>query len=149
MSLKLSADAEEDRSEAELVEPVIQYHVQTKHHFHRYARAAGYLDWANQPNPFRRYEGTALTSLPLLGPEESPDSPSYHDIYQQGGVPSQTVSARSLSRLFELALALSAWKRAGESEWALRSNPSSGNLHPTEGYVVLPQIDGLELNPGL
>ena len=149
MSLKLSADAEEDRSEAELVEPVIQYHVQTKHHFHRYARAAGYLDWANQPNPFRRYEGTALTSLPLLGPEESPVSPSYHDIYQQGGVPSQTVSARSLSRLFELALALSAWKRAGESEWALRSNPSSGNLHPTEGYLVMPPLEGAEIAPGL
>ena len=34
-------------------------------------------------------------------------------------------------------------------EWALRSNPSSGNLHPTEGYLVLPQIDGLDLSPGL
>jgi SagB-type dehydrogenase family enzyme len=31
----------------------------------------------------------------------------------------------------------------------LRSNPSSGNLHPTEGYVVVPQIDGLDLRPGL
>ena len=33
------------------------YHEQTKHHFHRYARSAGSLDWANQPNPFRAYEG--------------------------------------------------------------------------------------------
>ncbi|MGQ0696071.1 MAG: SagB/ThcOx family dehydrogenase, partial [Nitrospiraceae bacterium] len=59
------------------------------------------------------------------------------------------VSVKALSRFFEFALALSAWKRAGESEWALRSNPSSGNLHPTEGYLVLPQIDGLDLKPGL
>ncbi|MEO8338738.1 MAG: SagB/ThcOx family dehydrogenase, partial [Nitrospirota bacterium] len=36
-----------------------------------------------------------------------------------------------------------------ESEWPLRSNPSSGNLHPTEGYVVLPRIEGLEMNQGL
>ena len=56
---------------------------------------------------------------------------------------------RTLSRFFEFALALSAWKKAGESEWALRSNPSSGNLHPTEGYLVLPQFDGLNLKPGL
>jgi SagB-type dehydrogenase family enzyme len=28
-------------------------------------------------------------------------------------------------------------------------NPSSGNLHPTEGYVVLPEMVGLELKPGL
>jgi SagB-type dehydrogenase family enzyme len=34
-------------------------------------------------------------------------------------------------------------------EWALRSNPSSGNLHPTEGYLILPTLDGLELPPGL
>jgi SagB-type dehydrogenase family enzyme len=34
-------------------------------------------------------------------------------------------------------------------QWALRSNPSSGNLHPTEGYLVLPQMDGLDLKAGL
>ena len=38
------------------VDRVIRYHVQTKHHFNRYARALGYLDWANQPDPFRRFE---------------------------------------------------------------------------------------------
>ena len=66
-----------------------------------------------------------------------------------GAVLPQTISLRTLSRFFEFALALSAWKKAGESEWALRSNPSSGNLHPTEGYLVLPQFDGLNLKPGL
>ena len=65
----------------------------------------------------------------------------------QGRLP-QPISVRTLSRFFEFALALSAWKKAGESEWALRSNPSSGNLHPTEGYLVLPQFDGLDLKPG-
>ena len=55
---------------------------------------------------------------------------------------------RTLSRFFEFALALSAWKRAGESEWALRSNPSSGNLHPTEGYIILSRTN-LDLKPGL
>jgi len=138
-----------DQAATDLVDQVIQYHIQTKHHFHRYARSAGYLDWANQPDPFRRYEGTTLTSLPLLAPDEAPISPSYHDMYQQGAVPSQALTARTLSRFFELALALSAWKRAGESEWALRSNPSSGNLHPTEGYVLIPSLEGLELKPGL
>ena len=131
------------------VDRVIRYHVQTKHHFNRYARALGYLDWANQPDPFRRFAGAPLTSLPLLKPDEEPISPSYDAIYQSGVVPCQPVSVRTLSRFFEFALALSAWKKAGESEWALRSNPSSGNLHPTEGYVVLPQFDGLNLKPGL
>ena len=131
------------------VNRVIRYHVQTKHHFNRYARALGYLDWANQPDPFRRFEGAPLVSLPLLSPDEDPVSPAYDAIYQPGVVACQPVNVRSLSRFFEFALALSAWKRAGESEWALRSNPSSGNLHPTEGYLILPKIDGLDLNPGL
>ena len=33
-------------------------------------------------------------------------------------------------------MGLSAWKQFGQSRWALRVNPSSGNLHPTETYVV-------------
>jgi SagB-type dehydrogenase family enzyme len=131
------------------IDRVIRYHVQTKHHFNRYARALGYLDWANQPDPFRRYEGAPLFPLPLLKPGDEPTSPSYEAIYQRGAVAPKPVTVPTLSRFLECALALSAWKKAGEMQWALRSNPSSGNLHPTEGYLVLPQFDGLNLKPGL
>src|ERR1041385_3798564 len=131
------------------VDQVIRYHIQTKHHFNRYARALGYLDWVNQPDPFRRYEGAQLVRLPLLKPDEEPVSPPYDLIYQNGAVSAQSVTVETLSRFFEFALALSAWKKAGESEWALRSNPSSGNLHPTEGYAAIPHIAGLDLKPGL
>lgn len=138
-----------DRSaDTDPVDRVIRYHLQTKHHFNRYARALGYLDWANQPDPFRRFEGAELIRFPLLNPDEEPLSPVYDAIYQRGTVGCQPLTQRTLSRFFEFALALSAWKRAGESEWALRSNPSSGNLHPTEGYVILPRTN-LNLKPGL
>ena len=33
-------------------------------------------------------------------------------------------------------MGLSAWKQYGQSRWALRVNPSSGNLHPTEAWIV-------------
>ncbi|MCP9463522.1 MAG: SagB/ThcOx family dehydrogenase [Nitrospira sp.] len=131
------------------VERVIRYHERTKHHYHRYARSLGFLDWANQPDPFRRFAGAELIPLPLLKADEEPESPPYAAIYDPGAVPARPVTKRTLSRFFEFALALSAWKKAGQSEWALRSNPSSGNLHPTEGYVVVPWIDGLGLEPGL
>src|ERR1700675_2733243 len=97
------------------IDQVIRYHVQTKHHFNRYARALGYLDWANQPDPFRRFEGAPLVSLPLMNPDEEPRAPAYDAIYQAGAVACQPVNVRSLSRFFEFALALSAWKKAGES----------------------------------
>ena len=131
------------------IDRAIRYHVQTKHHFNRYARSLGHLDWANQPDPFRRYEGAPLIPLPLLRPDDEPISPPYDAIYNRGVVPPNPVTVATLSRFFEFALGLSAWKKAGDMQWALRSNPSSGNLHPTEGYLVSPQMRGLDLKGGL
>lgn len=128
---------------------VIGYHQETKHHFFRYARSLGYLDWANQPNPFRRFEGAPVISLPILKPQDDPVSPPYEDIYRPGAVASQPVNLRTLSRFLEYTLAISAWKQAGGTRWALRSNPSSGNLHPTEGYLLLDGLPGIAPTPGL
>src|SRR3989449_8087192 len=128
---------------------VIRYHQETKHHFFRYARALGYLDWANQPDPFRRYAGARLIPLPVLRPDEEPLSPPYEHLYDAGRVASAPITMRTLSRFFEHALALSAWKQAGDVRWALRSNPSSGNLHPTEGYLLIEGLPGIASTPGL
>lgn len=87
--------------------------------------------------------------LPLLGADEEPLSPRYASLYRQGSVPSAPLTVSSLSRLFEYALALSAWKQVGGTRWALRSNPSSGNLHPTEGYLLIGALPGLADAPGL
>ena len=42
------------------------YHERSKHRVNRYAPGPGQLDWANQPNPFRYYEGSTRIELPLL-----------------------------------------------------------------------------------
>jgi SagB-type dehydrogenase family enzyme len=131
------------------LEIVMRYHERTKHHLNRFAPGPGRLDWANQPDPFRRYAGAALTRLPILGPGEEPVSPAYEDLFMPGAVPSTPLTLRSLSRLLEYALALSAWKQAGGTRWALRANPSSGNLHPTEGYVLVGGVAELGEAPGL
>ena len=127
----------------------MRYHERSKHHFNRFAPGPGRLDWANQPDPFRRYAGAALTRLPILGPGEEPVSPAYEDLFKPGAVPAAPLTLRTLSRLLEYALALSAWKQAGATRWALRANPSSGNLHPTEGYVLIGGIPELGAAPGL
>jgi SagB-type dehydrogenase family enzyme len=129
------------------LEGVLRYHERTKHHFNRFAAGPARLDWANQPDPFRRYAGAALVRLPLLGPDEEPVSPAYEDLFTPGAVRVAPLTLRSLSRFFEYSLALSAWKQAGVTRWALRSNPSSGNLHPTEAYVLIGGIP--ELGAGL
>ena len=131
------------------LELVKQYHQQTKHDFNRYARALGYMDWANQPNPFRRFEGAPFTQLPLLKQTQYPVSPSYEDLYIPNRISCQPLTLESLSRFFEYALSITAWKEYGGNRWALRSNPSSGNLHPTEGYLFLGQVPSLSLTPGV
>ena len=146
----MSDPAEDDpvrRPEARnAVDVVMRYHQDTKHHFSRYARSLGYLDWANQPDPFRRYGGSPLRALPHLKPDVSP---LYQDLYRGQASVSAPVTLRSLSRFLEYSLAISAWKQAGAVRWALRTNPSSGNLHPTEGYLLIGAVPNLSPFPGV
>ena len=128
------------------LEAVIHYHDRTKHHPHRYARSLGHLDWATQPDPFRRFTGAEMIPLPpLLGD----DTPPYACIFEPGRIAPSRVDSGSLSRFVECALALSAWKEFQGTRWALRVNPSSGNLHPTEGYLVIGPVAGIGAAAGV
>ena len=53
------------KGETSAEEMVVAYHERTKHHVQRYAAALGYMDWATQPDLFRRYSGAYLVRLPL------------------------------------------------------------------------------------
>lgn len=115
-------------------EGVLRYHERTKHHFRRFAKSLGYLDWQNQPHPFRFYEGVPVISLPLL---ERDLSAGHLDLYRRSDHDAKPFSIENIGGFLELSLALSAWKAAAGNQWALRINPSSGNLHPTECHLVL------------
>lgn len=107
------------------------------------------MDWANQPNSFRRFDGSPLIRLPLLPSDTDPISPQYDDLYHAGSIATQPVTVRTISRFFEYALVVSAWKQAGSTRWALRCNPSSVNLHPTEGYLIAGTVPGFDAGPGV
>jgi SagB-type dehydrogenase family enzyme len=111
----------------------LRYHDATKHHFHRFARSIGYLDWATQPDPFRRYGGASL--IELAHRALAPPTTAYAALYE-GAVPPIPIDNASIATFLRYSMGLSAWKQYGASRWALRVNPSSGNLHPTEAYVV-------------
>jgi SagB-type dehydrogenase family enzyme len=59
------------------------------------------------------------------------------------------LSVDSISLFLRYAFSLTAWKQFEGTTWSLRSNPSSGNLHPTEGYVLLPSLDVIHDRPGV
>jgi len=122
------------------LDSVLAYQQRTKHHFQRYAAGPHGLDWANQPDPFRTFAGAPRLDLPLL--QQGPDT-AYADLNKPGAVPARPMDMRGLAALLELAFGLSAWKQYGDTRWALRCNPSSGNLHPTEAYVVAHGLEGL------
>ena len=125
---------------SEALDRVIAYHLRTKHQPQAMARGPARMDWANQPNPFRSYEGAPPLSTwrdqVSLMPRDGPSEPS-------------ALNIKSLSSLFFESLALSGQKSLAGSKWYLRVNPSSGNLHPTEGYLIAGPIEGLEGSPGV
>ena len=119
---------------------VLRYHARSTHHPHRFAPGPGRLDWANQPEPFRSYAGAPRVELPLAGEDLSA---SWGDLHRPGSVAPCPLGRASLGAFFELALGLTAWREHGSARWALRANPSSGNLHPTEGYLLVAEADGI------
>jgi len=121
-------------------EIVLAYHARTKHSLKRYAAGPETLDWDTQPNPFREFAGCVRTELEL-GAERL--AASFADACTPGSVDPTALTIESVGKLLELSMGLSAWKEYGPDRWALRCNPSSGNLHPTEAYVLSRNVPGI------
>lgn len=121
-------------------ERIRRYHQLTKHRLNHYAPGPGWMDWATQPDPFREFDGAKQIPLPLAADGVKT---GYGALYEPGAAPPHDPDLRGIAVLFELAFGLSAWKAYGAHRWALRCNPSSGNLHPTEAYLVCPDVGDL------
>ena len=113
-----------------------EYHESTKHTPESLNRSEHVLEWGNMPDPFRHYEGVPVLDLPS-------DPPSF-DVPALGllqGARSDALRVPGpvlLSQLLFHSAAISASKRVPSTgdKYALRVNPSSGNLHPTEFHFL-------------
>jgi SagB-type dehydrogenase family enzyme len=121
--------------------PFYRYHQETKHTVAKLRAQGGYLDWANQPDPFRRYRGAPEVRLP---PPERPPPAEYFELADATGGP--TVGLATVSQLLYYSMAIATWKElpGQDVRWALRVNPSAGNLHPVETHLVARGVDGLD-----
>ena len=113
-----------------------EYHEATKHSVESLRRATYSLDWANMPDPFRHYEGVPVLDLPA-----DPPAPDVAALLVLGGGMGPAAAADGpgfLSQLLFYSAAISATKRVPSTgqKYALRVNPSSGNLHPTEFHFA-------------
>lgn len=119
---------------------ILAYHQRTKHSLQRFAAGPETLDWDEQPNPFREFSGAEKTLLALSA--EAIET-TFGGLYETETLAPAPLTAENLGALLQLSMGLSAWKEFGPDRWALRCNPSSGNLHPTEAYVLARGIDGI------
>jgi len=109
-----------------------EYHQATKHSTQSLRRTQHVLDWANMPDPFRHYEGVPILDLPADPP--GPQVSMLELLQGAVGNTAATDGPTFLSQLLFYSAAISASKRVPSTgdKYALRVNPSSGNLHPTE-----------------
>ena len=113
-----------------------EYHEMTKHSVASLRQASHALDWANMPDPFRHYEGVPVLDLPADPP--APKTPALEVLGSVYGSTSAVDGPTLLSQLLFYSAAISASRRVPSTgyRYALRVNPSSGNLHPTEFHFV-------------
>ncbi len=118
---------------------MLAYHTRSKHALDRYAAGPGTLDWEAQPNAFRDWTGAEQVALPrdvVVSNITWSALPATR--------PSLPLNTTNLGSLLRLCVGLTAWKEYAGSRWSLRANPSSGNLHPTETWLVSSGVAGLE-----
>ena len=59
------------------------------------------LDWASQPNPFRRFEGAPLLRLPLTDPDKTPAAAA--SLFGAATVTPQPLTLGAVSLFLELS----------------------------------------------
>ncbi|MGO9446191.1 MAG: hypothetical protein ACLPXB_15655 [Thiobacillaceae bacterium] len=117
---------------------VRDYHARTKHHLDHYAAGPDTLDWDAQPNPFRHWTGPNPVELPRSADTVETE---WDDLNTDR--PAKPRTLESVGTLLRQCAAISAWKAYRDAKWALRVCPSSGNLHPTEAYIIARGVTGL------
>jgi SagB-type dehydrogenase family enzyme len=142
----LNSSSANNLSKQDEIGEIIAYHDRTKHFPNRYAKGPGGLDWANQPDPFRRFNGAPAFRLPLATLDDTAPAAA---LFGAATTTPRPLTLGWISAYLELSLGLSARKEIATSSWYLRMNPSSGNLHPTEAYLILPSLQGLPGGAGV
>ena len=133
------------------IEAILAYHQASKHNFKAYAPGPRRLDMSIKPDLFLNYHGTRLLNLDIWNDEQIKADifPAYEQAFSPEKLKPSELNAKSISRLFFDSFAISAWKKAGGTKWPLRVNPSSGNLHPTETYLLSGPVKGLLKSPSV
>jgi SagB-type dehydrogenase family enzyme len=121
----------------------LNYHEATKHSEISLRTSAHYLDWANKPSQFKRYENLASIALPRNFPR--PDAEPL--IAVSGRSPQKETPNLGLPELAEIlyfSAGLTRKYRLGSELHYMRAASATGALYPIELYVVAGDVPGLD-----
>jgi SagB-type dehydrogenase family enzyme len=124
-----------------MIKTASQYHSHTS--YERGKLGGHYLDWQNQPDVFKKYQG--VTYIPL-----SNEIPSFKKnlwtVLKETDFEStcSKIDIKDLSLILRLTCTLTAEARHGAEKFYYRSAASAGALYPTEIYVASYGVGGLD-----
>jgi len=119
----------------------MEYHQRTS--YDRQDMSAHFLDWGNQPYPFKVYPGPK--SIPLPQKVALPQKPLSTVLSKKkGGKIPAAIGLEDLSRILLAAYSPTATARQGGGNFYFRTVASAGALYPTEIYVAVRAVRGLE-----
>jgi len=122
------------------IRAALDYHEATKHSAKSVRMSPHFLDWANQPLPFKIYSGLERIPLPAFSERDVPALAAIADPAPPAAALPDLVS---LSRVLQLAAGITKRKGPPGRELLLRAYPNTGALHHVDLYVVAGELPGL------
>lgn len=129
------------------VAATLAYHEATKHSQRSVAQSRHFLDFENQPLPFKIYRG--LEAIPLPRSFAEGPLPALDAICAAGAAPvpddrpARIPDLACLARVLHLAAGITKRKRYPGGEVLFRAYPNTGALHHVDLYVVAGELPGL------
>ena len=126
------------------------YHEKTR--YERSKMGGHFLDWQNQPDVFKRYDGRETVSMPREMPLPCEDLFDLYETPLKDPVSQEVFDLavfdlEKLSRILLLTYTLTSQTRHPNGMFYYRSAASAGALYPTEIYVLSSGVK--DLGPGL
>jgi SagB-type dehydrogenase family enzyme len=120
------------------------YHIGTKHSSISVRSGGHYLDWKNQPRPFKIY--STLEPIPLP-PEIPPSAGTALDAISATGVPTdgdRIPDLRILARLLSFSAGITKRRKSPGGELFFRAAACTGALYHIELYLVCGELADLQ-----
>ncbi len=121
-----------------------EYHESTKHSWESVRSNPHFLDWANQPRPYKVYRDLESCSLPEA--RNSSDRAALSVIAENwSSAPKQTaISLQDLADILHFAAGITRRRPYPGGEVLFRAAACTGALYSIELYVVCREVQGLE-----